>query len=90
MEHQLTLAHKHRNLLTEAPLESRKHYRQLIKSHLGVLRPLQPVVLTLGFALFATGRLRAVALVTQITMIGTIEFFAAKAFATPHWGELKN
>ena len=36
VEHQLTLAHKHRNLLTEAPLKGRKHYRQLIKSHLGL------------------------------------------------------
>jgi hypothetical protein len=44
---------------------------------------LQPAPLTLGFALFATGRLGAVALMTQITMIGTIEFFAAKALALP-------
>ena len=58
-----------------------------------VLRPLQPPALTLRFALFAAGRLRAVALMTQIAMIGTIELLTAKAFApgeTLHWANSKN
>jgi hypothetical protein len=57
-----------------------------------ILRSLQPPALTLRFALFAAGRLRAVALMTQIAMIGTIELFTAKAFApggTPSLGQLK-
>ena len=58
-----------------------------------VLRSLQPSALTLRFALFAAGRLRAVALMTQIAMIGAIELFTAKAFApggTLHWANSKN
>ena len=57
-----------------------------------VLRSLLPAVLTLRFALFAAGRLRAVALMTQIAMIGAIELLAAKALApgtTLHSSELK-
>ena len=58
-----------------------------------VLRPLQPPALTLRFALFAAGRLRAVTLMTQVAVIGTIKLFAAKAFApggTLHWANSKN
>jgi hypothetical protein len=39
------------------------------------------MALTLRLTLFATGWLGTVALMTQITTVGTIEFFAAKAFA---------
>jgi hypothetical protein len=47
----------------------------------------------LGFALLAAGRLRAVTLMTQVALIGTIKLFAAKAFApdgTLHWAHSKN
>jgi hypothetical protein len=36
VEHQMTLSHRHRNGLTEALLEGRKRYRQIIKEHLGL------------------------------------------------------
>ena len=36
VEHQMTLSHRHRNMLTEALLEGRKRYRQIIKEHLGL------------------------------------------------------
>ncbi len=36
VEHQLTLTHRHRNLLTEALLQGRKQYRQIIREHLGL------------------------------------------------------
>jgi hypothetical protein len=47
----------------------------------------------LPFALFAAGRLRAIALMTQVAMIGTIKLFTAKALApggTLHWANSKN
>jgi hypothetical protein len=54
---------------------------------------LQPAELTLRFALFTAGGLRAVTLMTQVALIGTIKLFAAKAFApggTLHWANSKN
>jgi hypothetical protein len=36
VEHQMTLSHRHRNGLTEALLEGRKRYRQIIKEHLAL------------------------------------------------------
>ena len=36
VEHQMTLSHRHRNMLTEALVEGRKRYRQIIKEHLGL------------------------------------------------------
>jgi Putative transposase DNA-binding domain len=36
VEHQMTLSHRHRNVLTEALIEWRKRYRQIIKEHLGL------------------------------------------------------
>ena len=36
IEHQMTLSHRHRNMLTEALVEGRKRYRQIIKEHLGL------------------------------------------------------
>jgi hypothetical protein len=53
---------------------------------------LQPAELTLRFALFTAGGLRAVTLMTQVALIGTIKLFAAKAFApggTLHWAPVK-
>src|SRR6516225_11423114 len=53
-----------------------------------VLRPLQPAALALCLALFAAGRLRAIALMTQVAMIWKIELLTAKALApgrTLHW-----
>jgi hypothetical protein len=53
---------------------------------------LQPPELTLCFALFPAGGLRAT-LMTQVALIGTIKRFAAKAVApggTPSLGPLKN
>ena len=47
----------------------------------------------LRFALFAAGGLRAVKLMTQVALIGTIKLFAAKARAlggTLHWAHSKN
>ena len=35
-EHQLTLTHRHRNLLTETLLKGREKYREIIKEHLGL------------------------------------------------------
>jgi hypothetical protein len=54
---------------------------------------LQPPELTLRFALFAADGLRAVALMTQVALVGTIKLFAAKVFApdgTLHWPTQKN
>jgi Putative transposase DNA-binding domain len=36
VEHQLTLTHRHRNLLTETLLKGREKYREIIKEHLGL------------------------------------------------------
>ncbi len=36
VEHQMTLSHRHRNGLTEALVEGRKRYRQIMKEHLGL------------------------------------------------------
>src|SRR5271156_5322483 len=36
VEHQLTLTHRHRNLLTEILLKGREKYREIIKEHLGL------------------------------------------------------
>ena len=36
VEHQMTLSHRHRNVLTEALVEGRKRFRQIIKEHLGL------------------------------------------------------
>jgi hypothetical protein len=36
VEHQLTLTHRHRNLLTETLLKGRIKYREIIKEHLGL------------------------------------------------------
>jgi hypothetical protein len=36
VEHQMTLSHRHRNMLTEALIEGRKRYRQIIKEQLGL------------------------------------------------------
>ena len=36
VEHQLTLTHRHRNLLTETILKGREKYREIIKEHLGL------------------------------------------------------
>src|SRR5260370_17648736 len=36
VEPQMTLSHPHRNVLTEALVEGRKRYRQIIKEHLGL------------------------------------------------------
>ena len=36
VEHQLTLTHRHRNLLTETLLKGREKYRGIIKEHLGL------------------------------------------------------
>src|ERR1700746_924634 len=58
---------------------------------LGLL-PFQPAALALCFALFAAGRLRAIALMTQVAMIWKIELLTAKALApgrTLHWANSK-
>jgi len=36
VEHQLTLTHRHRNLLTEIILKGREKYREIIQEHLGL------------------------------------------------------
>src|SRR5260370_14917448 len=36
VQHQMELSHRHRNVLTEALVEGRKRYRQIIKEHLGL------------------------------------------------------
>ena len=36
VEHQLTLTHRHRNLLTETLLKGREKYREIIKEYLGL------------------------------------------------------
>jgi hypothetical protein len=36
VEHQLTLTHRHRNLLTETLLKGREKYREIIKEHMGL------------------------------------------------------
>jgi hypothetical protein len=42
VEHQLTLTHRHRNLLTETLLKGREKYRDIIKEHLGWdIKPLE-------------------------------------------------
>jgi hypothetical protein len=46
-----------------------------------ILRLLQPAALRFGFALAAAGRLRAVALVVAIAVIGSEELLAMAAFA---------